>query len=781
MKRKLLFLAFILISAFANAQFPLLQYLGSDSTMVRSRGGLQGRIAPIPFTDTAAANLSRIRQYPGALIYTSGVDKYWYRNATATGWIEFTSSGGSTVNIYNSNGNISEDRYVDGGEHRLQFNSLQSFQVAADSITFNLVENYLFLTGLVSTQDTTTYKPIVVDPITGRVMQSSYWYGGTGGSGGSGIVSLGTSAYGLTIQNDSTYKADTIQLSTRLWRQKGIDSVQGNVTSGLALKLNLSDTASMLTNYVRRQELKDTAAAIRSAIGGGGSFTTDSLKYNSNTSTLTLYQTGASDLAAYINSSYLLFDSTYSPLGGAVNDSTAKQKSLRLQLNGATITPTVTDTTLSYDIAPTLQQAVNNGREADSIFIDNGVAGEKYAFRSRNVGLGFPIPTIKPTSANKNVAFDIMPTGSPGDYSDNGIAWIDVCDADVSAGSGNVGAARIGITSVAVQFGSRAFGTTAKPVHFIVNSDTRMQLNTNNTATFNIGKITQSQSVSGDYVGYTLLNTNNSVAESNPIFFIGNDFAANRFGYLRWNNGATSSGFREPNQLEIISNIGSSGGIAVGSLGGTSKIKFIGVGLQEMARFENYKFGILDSAPDSVLTVGLGAYFKRGVRMSALPSGGASADSVLVVGSDGSLKKRNSADFVSGADTTTVPLITFSAGAGFISDTTIVTDSTVIGSVFTGQYEYTIKEIQAVIKGNAGDSVVLKLVYNDSFNVDGTKVNGAGLSLNNRFTGNNFSVTTNRTVSVNSWLWMKPETVIEGKKPKYIAVTLLGYKTYIAP
>jgi len=263
MKRKLLFLAFILISAFANAQFPLLQYLGSDSTMVRSRGGLQGRIAPIPFTDTAAANLSRISQYPGALIYTSGVDKYWYRNATVTGWIEFTSSGGS---------------------------------------------------------------------------------------GGSGIVSLGTSAYGLTIQNDSTYKADTIQLSTRLWRQKGIDSVQGNVTSGLALKLNLSDTASMLTNYVRRQELKDTAAAIRSAIGGGGSFTTDSLKYNSNTSTLTLYQTGASDLAAYINSSYLLFDSTYSPLGGAVNDSTAKVKSLEITVNNEPSQETITDSTLRVNI-----------------------------------------------------------------------------------------------------------------------------------------------------------------------------------------------------------------------------------------------------------------------------------------------------------------------------------------------------------------------------------------------------------------------------------------------
>lgn len=179
MKKIFLLLFLFVLAKTGYSQFPITQYLGSDSAIVKSRGGLQGRFAPIPFTDTSQANTSRISQYPGALIYTSGVDKYWYRNATTTAWIEFTSSGGSTVNIYNSNGTISEDRYVDGGEHRLQFNSLQSFQVAADSITFNLVENYLFLTGLVSTQDTSTYKPIVVDPITGRVLQSSYWYGGS--------------------------------------------------------------------------------------------------------------------------------------------------------------------------------------------------------------------------------------------------------------------------------------------------------------------------------------------------------------------------------------------------------------------------------------------------------------------------------------------------------------------------------------------------------------------------------------------------------------------------
>ena len=111
----------------------------------------------------------------------------------------------------------------------------------------------------------------------------------------------------------------------------------------------------------------------------------------------------------------------------------------------------------------------------------------------------------------------------------------------------------------------------------------------------------------------------------------------------------------------------------------------------------------------------------------------------------------------------------------------MVTDSSLFGSFFTGQYQYTIKAIQAVVKGNAGDSIVVKVIYNDTFNVDGTKVNGAGLSLNNRYTGNAFTVTANRTIPVNSWLWVKPEAVIPGKKPKYISITLLGYKTYVAP
>lgn len=105
---------------------------------------------------------------------------------------------------------------------------------------------------------------------------------GGGGSGG-GIVSLGTSAYGLTIQNDSTYKADTIQLSTRLWRQKGIDSVQGNVN----LKLNITDTANIKPRLYAGSNVTITGTypdlTIASSGGGGADSSIFATQYRLDT------------------------------------------------------------------------------------------------------------------------------------------------------------------------------------------------------------------------------------------------------------------------------------------------------------------------------------------------------------------------------------------------------------------------------------------------------------------------------------------------------------------
>lgn len=67
-----------------------------------------------------------------------------------------------------------------------------------------------------------------------------------------------------------TQKVNAIAGNINGYNYPTTQAVDDFVSSGLASKLNLSDTANMLINYVRRKELSDTAAALRSAIASGG-------------------------------------------------------------------------------------------------------------------------------------------------------------------------------------------------------------------------------------------------------------------------------------------------------------------------------------------------------------------------------------------------------------------------------------------------------------------------------------------------------------------------------
>lgn len=76
----------------------------------------------------------------------------------------------------------------------------------------------------------------------GTISTSSY------GSVSSIATNNGTGINGGTITTTGTLAIDTVNVSTRLWRQKGIDSVVGLVN----LKLNISDTSTMFSNYVQK-------------------------------------------------------------------------------------------------------------------------------------------------------------------------------------------------------------------------------------------------------------------------------------------------------------------------------------------------------------------------------------------------------------------------------------------------------------------------------------------------------------------------------------------------
>lgn len=94
MKKILVLITSIFCFAFSKAQsgYPIQQNLGSDSTLVNSKGGMKLRPIVYSYPDTASANNERISQYPFSQIATND-NKYWMRNFTATKWLQFSTGG----------------------------------------------------------------------------------------------------------------------------------------------------------------------------------------------------------------------------------------------------------------------------------------------------------------------------------------------------------------------------------------------------------------------------------------------------------------------------------------------------------------------------------------------------------------------------------------------------------------------------------------------------------------------------------------------------------------
>jgi len=91
------------------------------------------------------------------------------------------------------------------------------------------------------------------------------------------------------------------------------------------------------------------------------------------------------------------------------------------------------------------------------------------------------VPSIQPTRANTQIAFDVAPSASGlSDYFDNGVAWVDVCDGPViDANPYNGSVLRLGNRGTNLEVGSRKFGSgTLKPLHFTMNASPRMIMNT---------------------------------------------------------------------------------------------------------------------------------------------------------------------------------------------------------------------------------------------------------------------------------------------------------------
>jgi hypothetical protein len=128
------------------------------------------------------------------------------------------------------------------------------------------------------------------------ITNSSPSSGGTVTSVGS---NTGTGLTGGPITTSGTLAIDTLLISTRAWRQKGIDSVQANLTAGLATKLNISDTASMLSPYARTNVV-NAGLALKVNISDTASMLTPYLRKIDTTSMLSPYLRSNVAAATYV-------------------------------------------------------------------------------------------------------------------------------------------------------------------------------------------------------------------------------------------------------------------------------------------------------------------------------------------------------------------------------------------------------------------------------------------------------------------------------------------------
>ncbi len=147
MKKILLFIL-LFAGLITKAQFPNTVTGGNSSTLNKQLGAYGANLGYVwtaAYSDTTAANLSFIKNVPGIVIRIG--NDLWMRSANVLVWIKI--SGGSSNNIYNTDGILQANRTLTGlnQTYGLSFDSLNTFIVwrnAIPRIGMNNIQSGLF-------------------------------------------------------------------------------------------------------------------------------------------------------------------------------------------------------------------------------------------------------------------------------------------------------------------------------------------------------------------------------------------------------------------------------------------------------------------------------------------------------------------------------------------------------------------------------------------------------------------------------------------------------------
>jgi len=120
---KYIFIILICFLGIAGYSQPITNRANSITTVQDARlKALLNLYIPL-YLDTTQANTNKGLDTTGAIIYTYTGNTLWYRTVFK-GWVSLSSSSGSSVNIYNSDGELTGNRTIKGDNLNLLFDSL---------------------------------------------------------------------------------------------------------------------------------------------------------------------------------------------------------------------------------------------------------------------------------------------------------------------------------------------------------------------------------------------------------------------------------------------------------------------------------------------------------------------------------------------------------------------------------------------------------------------------------------------------------------------------------
>ena len=414
MKKLFLLVLGLIVFKFGYSQYPIQQFIGADSAIVTSKGAMQSRFVNVVFTDTSQANTQRIRQYPGAMIYAAG--KMWVRNTTATGWTELAYGPISTTNIYNSDGTLTGNRELDGNSNNLTFTAVKKFEFSGDSLYYildpagnlriKLGNQQLTMQGdTASLSRRISYTGNLGSSFTKHSIVDKNYVDSVASVASGTVTSVatnnGTGITGGTITTTGTLAIDTALISTRSWRQKGIDSVTSLI--------NARPSGSGTTNYVSKWTgstalgnslLTDVSNALTyEASSGNASF---NLKSPSGYyyPAISLFSNGAfsGSLYSYLSRMYLTAN------GGGLWFGNATTTQMVLTNSGRVLIGTTTESTYELDVVGDIRSTLDANINGLTVGKGGGNNANNTAFGVSALGSN--------TTGTQNVAIGVNALGN---------------------------------------------------------------------------------------------------------------------------------------------------------------------------------------------------------------------------------------------------------------------------------------------------------------------------------------------------------------------------------